>query len=358
MFLGGTHGYNVIKDGDFEQPKPNPWEEYARSNRQKADSYYYEGEERGHVGRTLAMDSDGSGRRQWAVLTQEIKRRVVKELDSIRWYFKWEPDEDGLNYFCINLISHHKDTLSYIYLGQGTPLHPLPKEHQKRKLIELDERESYAWHREDRNFKEDWIGEGFAEEDTMVIINLWANVAPGPPSTLGEQVFWDDVELHSQRFDHDAACLSIDSKRPEKNKTYTPIAHIQNKGAYKETIDAVFNIYDKEGKTIYTDTIKNLVLKIDEIKQLSFRDWNATAEEVKLEAKTLLLEDENPENDRKIVSYIGIEEISQGQKEEAIKIYSCDGRMVGKGSNLFNSLKPGIYFIKQKGGIKKYVKLE
>jgi len=183
-FLFGAE-YNLIKDSDFEQPKPNPWEERVADKDQKADSYCPGGYESEHCGLTDAHNGPDFGDVGYARLIQEISKRKIEEVSDMSWYYLYIPDYSGFNYFGIDLITTNNDTLTYMYKGSDRPRARFPKETEKRKIIELEEKDEQEWWYEKVNVKQDWeekFGLERLNKDTLCRIELmtyWARGSPG-----------------------------------------------------------------------------------------------------------------------------------------------------------------------------------
>ena len=268
LFPGLLFGaeYNLIKDSDFEQPKPNPWEERECGDAVEADSYYLGGYNSEHCGFTNTIGG-GEGDYAYAKLIQEISKRKIEEVSDISWYYLYVPKDCGINYFGIDLITTNNDTLTYMYKGSDTYRVPFPEETEKRKIVELEEKAEQEWWYEKRNVKQDWeekFGLERLNKDTLCKVELMAYWARGPPASIGETVRWDNVELLSSRYDHNYAVLSIDSEKPLVGQSYVPKASFKNVGAFEDTARVVFNISGKEG-LLYSDTLE-AVLGIDEEK--------------------------------------------------------------------------------------------
>lgn len=331
--------YNLIKDCGFEQPKPkDTWkEELLREG--VANSYCEGGYESDYCGETSVWDGRDDGKVHYALLSQEF-RRCVKDITELKFWYRWQRQGHYIRYFCVKIVGVSQDTLMYLWYENNPP-----QEYPWRRIIEMELPPSRQWTLFDRNLFEDWVQEGLSEEDTVKEIILFAY---GVTSGNCVKVYWDSIQVLSIRYDFDMSVVDIISNKPSLNEDYVPVARFSNLGFYEDKCVAVFSIL-KGKEVLYSDSLE-VNLEVDDTVDVSFKPWHVTTDNVILKAEVVYPKDQNPENNVKLKSYLGIERRKFADVSGKLRFYDVTGRRIRNPKRIF--------FQYQNGKVEKKVILE
>lgn len=314
--------YNLIQDNTFEENSPL-WVQFQNTDETNVSRHAPGGYEKsaGMIDLRTGLEDAPPELLRFGYLSQDLSKRNISEIDSVYWFVKYLPariETSAAPYWFGVIISGYAEPrgmceLKYFYRHESAQL-PAESDHEKNIALTLPPSDSF--YRHGRNFNEDWRQAGFSPTAEILKMKLIAGSVKDPVGAAaggyGQTVWFDNLNVHSSRFDHDVAAEAVISGTKIKiGRSYVPQAKVGNRGVYKETFRVACTIF-KGDLSVYADTVTSIMLKnvpVDQAREVEWKRWVPhESGSYSIKISTMLKGDQNSSNDTIKQELIFVEE--------------------------------------------------